>query len=335
MSLIKMNIIKNNHAVSVALATIMVVMIVFSVIGIALTWFLPYLEVMKVESVQQNVENQFGTLAEGIESMIYDLPGARKTAQIAVEDGSISIDDDNDRNIISYSFDSSFNFSVSEMNNKDNSFQIDMMQGDVDTAEVYWLNDGRTCFLAGTKIAMADGSYKNIESMDVNDRIQSYDEQTGEMTIDEVIEVYHHLPEEMTDFYLVINGDLRVTPNHLMYSSGRWIAAGDFKVGDSLFCKTNMDYVVFSIEKIFEKRPTFDLDVKKTDSYFVSIGDDNDVLVHNDQNPDVKIDQSYTVCETACSTCENQKIYYEHLGDDNIWVMIIGQPNPLNLNLGR
>ncbi len=37
-----------------------------------------------------------------------------------------------------------------------------------------------TCFVAGTKVLMYDGSYKNIEDMEVGDYVLSWDEETGE-----------------------------------------------------------------------------------------------------------------------------------------------------------
>lgn len=157
---------------------------------------------------------------------------------------------------------------------RDDEDQHDLMQMDVTV----------NCFLAGTKVLMADGTYKNIENVKIGDLVQSYDEQTGEFTICRVAEVFHHSPEDMTfGYYLVINDALRVTPNHLMYSNGKWIAAGNLKVGDSLFGREdNIDYRIYSIEKVYEKESTFDLGIERCHTYLVSIDDSVDVLVHND-----------------------------------------------------
>lgn len=43
-----------------------------------------------------------------------------------------------------------------------------------------------TCFVAGTKITMADGSLKNIENIVEGDRVLSYDEISGEIVEAEV-----------------------------------------------------------------------------------------------------------------------------------------------------
>lgn len=47
-----------------------------------------------------------------------------------------------------------------------------------------------TCFSAGTKILLADGSSKNIESLEVGDRVLGYNLDTGQTEADEVLELY-------------------------------------------------------------------------------------------------------------------------------------------------
>jgi len=141
----------------------------------------------------------------------------------------------------------------------------------------------KTCFLAGTKIVMADGSYKNIENIVVGDIVKSFDVETGKITDGKVTDVLHHEPGEMGDYYLIINGFLRVTPNHQIYSNGRWIYASELKIGDSLFYLSR-DYKVNSIEKIYEKVPTYDLEIGVSHCYFVAM-DTADVLVHNGSHP--------------------------------------------------
>jgi hypothetical protein len=137
----------------------------------------------------------------------------------------------------------------------------------------------KTCFLAGTKIVMADESYKNIEDIIVGDMVLSYDLETGEITDGKVTHVLHHKPGEMGDYYLVINGFLKVTPNHQIYSNGRWVYASELKTGDPLFYPSR-DYKVESIEKVYEKMPTYDFEVDVSHCYFVAM-DTTDVLVHN------------------------------------------------------
>ncbi len=137
-----------------------------------------------------------------------------------------------------------------------------------------------TCFLAGTKVVMADESHKDIENIVVGEMVKCYDQIKREIVDSRVTHVFHHLPEEMGEYYLVINDQLRVTPNHLIYSDDGWIEASDLKIGDSLFYPTT-DYRVEFINKIFDRVETFNIEVEGQHNYFVAI-DDVNALVHND-----------------------------------------------------
>jgi len=88
------------------------------------------------------------------------------------------------------------------------------------------------CFLSDTKISMADGTLKNIQDIQLGDKVKSYDPLSDDWKTGTVTELFHHAPEEMTDYYLIINNDLRVTPNHPILVDGVWIDAGDLKIGD-------------------------------------------------------------------------------------------------------
>lgn len=136
-----------------------------------------------------------------------------------------------------------------------------------------------TCFLAGTKIVMADGTYRNIEDIKVGDNVKSFDEKTDKIVDKKVTNIFHHPAEDMTPYYLIINKCLRITPNHQMYSDGRWLFAGDLKIGDCLF-SPGYNYKIYSIEKIFKMEPTYNFEVDGNHNYFVAL-DDKDALVHN------------------------------------------------------
>ena len=137
----------------------------------------------------------------------------------------------------------------------------------------------QTCFLAGTKIVLSDESYKNIENIKVGDTVKSYDEKTGKITDCKVTKIFHHGPEEMGEYYIVINNQLRVTPNHMFYLDGKWIYASSLKIGDSL-CYASKSQPVYSIEKIYEQEPTYNFEVEGNHNYFVALYPTN-VLVHN------------------------------------------------------
>lgn len=120
------------------------------------------------------------------------------------------------------------------------------------------------CFLAGTKITMANGSLKNIEDIVVGDMVISYDRINNISIATRVKKVYHHGPDEMADYYLIINGDLRVTPNHPLYIDDGWMYADDVEIGDCLFevnGSNGSSVEIESIEKVFERVPTFNFEI--------------------------------------------------------------------------
>ena len=137
------------------------------------------------------------------------------------------------------------------------------------------------CFLEDTKVAMIDGSYNNIENLNINDQVLSYDFINKTIINGSIEHVFHFDKSEMgSNYYIIINKDLKVTPDHRFYSNNDWIKACDLKVGDILFSKDSEGVLITSIEKIYNKEPVFDLDVEPFDNYFVNINGE-DVLVHN------------------------------------------------------
>jgi len=135
------------------------------------------------------------------------------------------------------------------------------------------------CFLEGTQVQMADGLKKKIENMRIGDNVLSFDEKTKTLQEDRVKKIYHVPPFQMnSDFYLLINNDLKVTPNHLLYVNNKWIQAKDMKIGDQLLIGE-----VISIEKIYEKVPIYNFETEKYHSYLVVFGD-NAIIAHNAEN---------------------------------------------------
>ena len=291
----------NRDAVTALLGTILVITLVMSSIAVIGIWGIPYIENSKIRSHHDASYATFNVIDNAVEGLISSGSGASGKFNIAnyVNYGSVSIDSEGDRLVVIYSYDEEYTFNVSGLvDDSDTDFVITVDNGKtLDNAIIYWLND--TCFLAGTKVAMADGSYKNIEDIRIGDFVKSYDEQNNVLVNCKVTQMHHHTPEEMPEYYLVINDELKVTPNHKFYSNGEWICAGDLKVGDSLFCKEiGKDYLINSIEKVYEKVRTYDLTVESCHNFFVNV-EDVDVLVHN---------QEYTA--TLHPDAENYPYYY-------------------------
>ena len=126
-----------------------------------------------------------------------------------------------------------------------------------------WFGDGggSSCFLAGSQVKMADLSLKNIEDINVGDMVLSYDLFNQTLEPASVTKVYHHEPEEMPEYYLVINDEIRVTPNHLLYINGTLIQAGNVSVGDFLMVLNEYFIPIVSIEPVFEQVPTYNFKI--------------------------------------------------------------------------
>ena len=132
------------------------------------------------------------------------------------------------------------------------------------------------CFLKGTKIKMADGFFKPIEEVKIGDEVISYDESNGKLVRAEVEKVFYHSPDQMGDYYLIINQDLRLTPNHPLYINGKWLPVQKAQIGDTLLDIEGNKILITSIEKIFQKVPTYNLEAKGYHNYFAE-----GILAHN------------------------------------------------------
>jgi len=115
-----------------------------------------------------------------------------------------------------------------------------------DMGALFFDHRPRSCFLSGTAILMADGNTKPIEKVKVGDKIIAFDEKTGKFKKDKVVKFYEH----ETDKYLVVNGHLKVTENHPVYSDGKWVEIGKLKIGDNLLNAQGKFEAITSIKEI-------------------------------------------------------------------------------------
>ena len=139
--------------------------------------------------------------------------------------------------------------------------------------------DCNCCFSGGTLVTMADGSYKKIKDVEIGDKILAFDEDKNSLVTDSVKEIWEHSPESTGDYYLVINDELEVTLGHPVYSHNspdRWIPAGELKEGDQMMNEEGELFVVYSIERIYEKIPTYNIATDKHKTFFAS-----GMLAHN------------------------------------------------------
>lgn len=131
------------------------------------------------------------------------------------------------------------------------------------------------CFLAGTKILMADGSYKNIEDIEIGDNILTKkDFFSMQFVPAEVKKLMRHDVSE----YLVINGKIKITPVHVVWLNGKWMPISEAQIGDVLLNKDHQEVKITSIERVVEPVKVYNFEVEKQHTYFAE-----DIYVHNDK----------------------------------------------------
>jgi hypothetical protein len=142
---------------------------------------------------------------------------------------------------------------------------------------------GGGCLLAGTEVTMADGSTKNIEDIQVGDRVMSFDFDTGRTVAARVSDTLAHQTEG--DRTLVIDGSIRASVNHVFYANGKWIPADQLRAGDSVLQLVASgragDIAPHSsrlrgTEVVMGRRTVYDIEVEGLHNYFAE-----GMLVHN------------------------------------------------------
>ncbi|KYK25051.1 hypothetical protein AYK26_02550 [Euryarchaeota archaeon SM23-78] len=128
---------------------------------------------------------------------------------------------------------------------------------------------GGGCFLAGTKITMSGGSLKNIEEIQIGDVVKAYDSENQRMVAGTVTKLFHHSPDEMLlSYYLIINNNLRVTPEHRVFTDKGLVWAKALAFGSVLIDENGEQIMVASIEKVYERVPTYNFEVEEYNTYF-------------------------------------------------------------------
>ncbi|MFA6306202.1 MAG: LamG-like jellyroll fold domain-containing protein [Patescibacteria group bacterium] len=126
--------------------------------------------------------------------------------------------------------------------------------------------------LKGQPILMADGSQKNIEDVKIGDEVMSYNLDLKKAEPDKVV----GLGGGSHDDYLVFNGTLKTSLNHVIWTTSGYKPAEEIKVGDWLLNSAGEEVEVRQIEYVKEKVDTYDLTIEKNHNFFVS-----NYLVHN------------------------------------------------------
>ncbi len=138
-------------------------------------------------------------------------------------------------------------------------------------------SSGCNCFTAGTKVLTDEGE-KNIEDIEVGDRVLSKNEETGEVAYKEVTATFNHETDEI--YKIHVGGQtIESTFNHPFYVQGKgWTFVKDLKVGDLLVQSDGNTLKIESIELEHKQVTVYNMTVDEFHTYFVS---DLGIWVHN------------------------------------------------------
>jgi hypothetical protein len=156
-------------------------------------------------------------------------------------------------------------------------------------------HDDTTCFLAGTRITMADMSTKNIEDIRIGDRVKAVNQDLKCIVDAVVADVNTHGREQSGEYYLRVivspekNSNyqmaISVTPDHPMFiikdevssdKSYQEVTADQIRPGNYLLTISLDKLYVQEIQKVPLKESTYNIIVDKYHNYFadgILVGD--------------------------------------------------------------
>jgi RHS repeat-associated protein len=149
------------------------------------------------------------------------------------------------------------------------------------------LFSGGMCFVEGTAVLAASGAVA-IEAVAVGDLVYAYDDQTGDVALKEVVQLFRNETYELTTVRTSDGQEIISTPGHKYYTLNReWVSANELRAGDRLI---NLNGIVIIVEwiqhEIFESPVVvYNFEVKDYHTYFVASNINAPiqefVLVHN------------------------------------------------------
>ncbi|MCX5128284.1 polymorphic toxin-type HINT domain-containing protein [Streptomyces sp. NBC_00347] len=141
-------------------------------------------------------------------------------------------------------------------------------------------------FLPGTDVALADGSSKNIEDVEVGDEVLATDPETGKTYGKTVLDTIR--TEDDKDFTDVTvttpegPSSIIATDTHPFWvpNLDRWVDAGSLNVGDTLRTASGTHVKILELKRFTKRQRTHDLTIADIHTYYVLAGA-TPVLVHN------------------------------------------------------
>ena len=168
------------------------------------------------------------------------------------------------------------------------------------------------CFIEGTVVLTAIGN-KNIEDIEIGDKVWAYDEETGEKALKKVVQLFRNTTDKWIHL-LFKNNETQVeeefvcTPRHPFYVNNLgWVEADKLLENDEVLLYNNTKATLISKETELLEIPeaTYNFEVEDYHTYFVG---KERVLVHNECGGGVADD----IANTSNGTQTNNPAQPDH-----------------------
>jgi hypothetical protein len=132
-------------------------------------------------------------------------------------------------------------------------------------------------FGAGNKVLLANGYEKNIESVEVNDVVVSYNEITSEFEPKRVLKTFNR---SLSNYYLI--NDLKVRADEIINIKNKgWMFVKDIILSDYIVTYDDSEYIVETISKVYDTDKFYSILIEDNHNFIV----DGLLVVHNPAKP--------------------------------------------------
>jgi len=131
---------------------------------------------------------------------------------------------------------------------------------------------GGGCFAPDTQVLMFDGRTKNIQDVKAGEFVLTRSEKDPSLVKARVSSTH----EIEVAGYMILNGNLRVTAEHIMWINNQWKEAGSAQIGDEFTGRDGKQVIISSVEWVAGKFKVHNLEIENYHTYFAG-----GVWVHN------------------------------------------------------
>lgn len=117
----------DEYAVVEVMSTAISIFVVLTIISAIMFWGGPYVEDMKSKAVDETIYDKMSAVIENIRDITHETAGSRRSFTFDVTEGMMDIDNVGDRFVVMYSLDENYNFTVTGLDDDDETFEIEMI----------------------------------------------------------------------------------------------------------------------------------------------------------------------------------------------------------------